>query len=80
MHQSKDAESKDAERRGEEICFLTNQPSSYSEQQGMAKDGAFVARMIFFMPYRYTGDGPPLPVWTRFIRFIIQVRSVTLKP
>lgn len=59
-HQSKGAESKGAEKGGEEICLLANQSPSYSGQQGMAEDGAFVARVIFFMPYRYTGDGPPL--------------------
>lgn len=51
---------KDAERGGEEICLLIYQPPSYSGQQDMAEDGAYAGRVIFFMPYRFTGDGPPL--------------------
>lgn len=50
MHQSKDADSKDEEWRREEICLLTNQPSSYAEQQGMVRNGAFVGRVYFSCP------------------------------
>lgn len=50
-------------QRGEAIILSPQISASYSGQQGMVEDGAFVGGLSFYMSYRHVRVGPSL-LWT----------------